>query len=113
MSEREKLLEIASSLRKVLPSYATVPFDEKDKEEMVKANVTAAFCIMSGEHAGSVFVLREVKMLDGGQISIDYSAFDKDKKPTSGAGIEEIIGNIVNYSLAMEALKELEASAEE
>lgn len=113
MQTKEEILDIIKELKKDIPSYITIPAASLEEEkEMDEKGILGAFLLKDGKYKDTTIILRRVEFL-GPKIEIDYSAVDEEKRNVESDELNTVVGNLINYFLALEALKQFDNKEEE
>jgi hypothetical protein len=109
MQTKNQIYEIISELKKVIPSFYSVPVgNDEEREMMDEQGIIGAIVIQDGPFKDTTIILREIRQV-GENLQIDYVAVDIDKKVLAdNPEMQTIVGNMVNYFLAIERLKDFE-----
>lgn len=108
MQTKNDVYEIIEDLKKVVPSFYSIPVDSDEEARIMdEKKIIGAIVLQDGDFKDHVIVLRNVEV-KGSQLEIDYTAANKDKQNAESDELNTIVGNLINYFLAMERLKEFD-----
>lgn len=109
MQTKNEVLDIIKNLKKVIPSFFIVPVENDEEAKLMDENkIVGAFVIQDGKFKDHTIILRRIDV-DGEKLEIEYSSVDSEKNNVESEDLNEVVGNIVNYFLATEALRNLNA----
>ena len=109
MQTKNQIYEIIRELKQDIPSFYSVPVgNDEERVMMDEQGIIGAIVIQDGEFKDTTIILREIKQV-GENLQIDYVAVDLDKKVLAdNPKVQKLVGNMVNYFLAIERLKDFE-----
>lgn len=100
MQKRTEIENIVEEYKGKIPSFVSVPFDEVVAREN---NLIGALLITSGQFKDCTAIIKTIEF-NGPNLAIDYVMLDKDDNQI-GDEANDTIGNLVQYFLALEALR--------
>ena len=108
MQTKNDVYAIIEDLKKVVPSFYSISV-ESDEEALImdEKQIIGAIVLQDGDFKDHIIVLRSIEVKDS-QLEIDYTAVNKDKQNVESDELNTIVGNLINYFLAMERLKEFD-----
>ncbi len=108
MQTKNDVYAIIQDLRKVVPSFYSIPVESDEEARMMdEKKIIGAVVLQDGDFKDHIIILRSVEV-KGSQLEIDYTAVNKDKQNVESDELNVIVGNLINYLLAMERLKEFD-----
>jgi len=108
MKTKNEIHAIIEELRKGIPSFYTVPVSsDEEARVMDEKKIIGAIVIQDGKFKDHTVILRRIEV-KGPKLEIDYTSVDKDKNNVQSKELDTIVGNLINYFFAMEALKHLD-----
>jgi hypothetical protein len=107
----KKINKTIEKLEKKIPSYYIVPVkDEEEAKKMDENETLGALVLLDGAFKNCVIILHSIIMGEGDNIDISFTTLDENGKRISVAKLNEIVGNLVSYLLAKEALARLNSN---
>lgn len=108
MQTKNDVYAIVEDLKKVVPSFYSIPVETDEEARLMdEKKIIGAIVLQDGDFKDHTIVLRSIEV-KGSELVIDYTAFNKDKQSVESDELNTIVGNLVNYFLAMERLKEFD-----
>ncbi len=109
---KKDILKIIAKLKKKIPSYTTIAVVNADEEgNVVHDGMMGAFRILDGKYANYTVGIKSLDFKDDDTISLDCNCIGPDDKVFSiDDELGSIIENIINYFIALEALKVIESN---
>jgi hypothetical protein len=110
MNKAIKLSEIQAVIddcKTRLPAFTTLPITP---EQMTEKKILGALVISDGTFKEHTIIIRSLEM-SGSDVKIDYVALDKDKTVIEdNSEMNYIVGDVVQYFMALEAYSNVEKS---
>lgn len=108
MQTKNDVYAIIQDLKKVVPSFYSIPVEtEEEAQVMDQKKILGALVLQDGDFKDHIIVIRSIE-LKGPKLEIEYTAVDKNKNNVESEVLNEIVGNLINYFLAMEKLKQFD-----
>lgn len=113
MQTKNDVYSIIEDLKKVVPSFYSIPVNSDEEARIMdEKKIIGAIVIQDGEFKDHTIVLRSIEF-KGTQLEIDYTAVNSEKKNVESEALNVVVGNLINYFLAMEKLKEFDSKEDE
>jgi hypothetical protein len=108
MHTKNDIYAIIEDLKKVLPSFYSIPVSSDEEARIMdEKKIVGAIVLQDGKFKDHIIILRSIEF-KGSKIEIDYTAVDKDKNNVESEELNDIVGNLINYFLAMEKLRKID-----
>lgn len=104
MQTKNDIYAVIEDLKKVIPSFFSIPAPPEVQEKMEAAGVIGAIVIQDGPFEKHTVVLKKID-IEEDMLRVEYVAVDKDDNPVENDNLNNVVGHLVNYFLALEALK--------
>jgi len=111
---KNDVYSITQELKKKIPSFYSIPVNTPEEEKALnEKNILGAIVIQDGEWKDHVIIIRSIELKED-LLQIDYTAIDKkNDEVASCLQLDEVVGNLINYFLASERLKDMESEEKE
>ncbi len=112
MQTKNDVHAVIQDLKKKVPSFYSVPIESDDQEqELNEKKVIGAIVIQDGEFKDVLVVIRQIEV-KGSALQIEYNASDKDKNDVESEKLNVVVGDLINYFLALETLEAFDKNKE-
>jgi len=106
MQTKSDIQAIVDELKDKVPSFFSVPMGDTTAEDLDKNKVMGAIVIQEGVFKDVLVIIKEIEVQeDNGNLRIEYQAVDKQEKEVVSEDMNTLVGNFINYFMALAALK--------
>lgn len=107
MQTKNEIHAIIQDLRKVIPSFYSIPvINEEDSEAMNASGLIGAVVITDGPFKNHAVAIRKLEFKnDYSELEIEYNSTDAQGNNVESEELSVVVGNLINYFVALHELK--------